>query len=241
MKIKIIFKYLLFIILVSSLILLYSFTFKRNSNKKVEGIFVEFEKSSSNFLTQKMVNKLISQNGFKLNNKTKSDINLYELENKVYSSPYVEKATVYLTVDGLLKATIKQREPLARIISKNKVYYIDKQGVKIPLSKNYSARVLLVSEIKSDKEIKKILPLIKYIQRDKFLKKEIVGIEKINKKEYQLYVRSGDYKISFGGITKIDVKFKKLKAFYNTAFKNRMIKKYKVINLKYKNQIVCQK
>tara|TARA_R110001592_G_scaffold68349_1_gene209498 strand:+ start:1211 stop:1936 length:726 start_codon:yes stop_codon:yes gene_type:complete len=234
-------KYLVFVLLIVVLGFLYSFSSARNHQKIVSEISIEFEEGDNNFLTHLMVNKLLIQNEETLKNRAKSKLNLYGLENKVLKNPYVESAAVFLTIGGQLKTVIKQRTPVARVIFKNDSYYVDKQGVKVPLSNNYSARVLLVSGVKDDKEIKEILPLISFILRDNFLQKEIVGIEKSDVNEYQFAVRSGDYKIDFGNLTEVDVKFKKLKAFYNKAFEDKTIQNYKAINLKYHNQVVCTK
>jgi cell division protein FtsQ len=54
-------------------------------------------------------------------------------------------------------------------------------------------------------------------------------------------VRSGDYRINFGDLTEIERKIKKLKAFYNKAFLDSTIHKYKTINIKYHNQVVGEK
>jgi cell division protein FtsQ len=207
----------------------------------VSEIVVEFEAGENNFLTHSMVNKLLIQNKETVQNQAKSVINLYGLENQVSENPYVENASVFLTIAGRLKSVIKQRTPVARIISENDSYYIDKQGVKVPLSDNYSARVMLVSGIESDEDIEEIIPLISLILNDNFLQKEIVGIEKSDVDEYQFSVRSGNYKIDFGKLIEVDIKFKKLKAFYNKTFKDKTIKNYKTINLKYHNQVVCTK
>jgi cell division protein FtsQ len=109
------------------------------------------------------------------------------------------------------------------------------------MSENYSARVLLVFGTKNDAEVKELLPLISFILDDDFLRKEIVGIEKLKNDEYQFSVRSGNYKIDFGKLAKVDLKFKKLKAFYNTVFEDKTIQNYKKINVKYHNQVVCTK
>jgi cell division protein FtsQ len=148
---------------------------------------------------------------------------------------------VFLTIDGTLKSIVKQRVPIARIIHVNGSYYIDKQGVKIPLSTSYSPRVMLVSGVETAKDIDEILPLISYILEDDFLHKEVVGITKFADAEYQFSVRSGNYKIDFGKLIEIDLKFKKLKAFYNKTFKDQTIQNYKMINVKYHNQVVCTK
>ncbi|MEO9570363.1 MAG: cell division protein FtsQ [Polaribacter sp.] len=241
MKFKKFLKYILFLLLIVGLGFLYSFSSSRNSNKIVDEIIVEFEAGDNNFLTHSMVNKLLIQNDESVKNQAKSVINLYSLEKKVSKNPYVENASVFLTITGTLKSIIKQRTPVARIVNENDSYYIDKQGVKTPLSSNYSARVLLVSGVRSDEEVDEILPLISFILEDNFLQKEVVGIKKFANEEYQFSVRSGNYKIDFGKLTKMDVKFKKLKAFYNKTFENKTIQNYKLINVKYHNQVVCTK
>ena len=241
MKFKKALKYLLFLLLIGSLGFLYSFSTLKNKYRKVTNIEVEFEAGNNNFLTHKMVNKLLIQNNDSLKNQAKSVIDLYKLENTLIKNPYVEKAAVFLTIDGTLKSTVKQRTPVARIITDSNSYYIDKQGVVVPLSTVYSARVMLVTGVIKEKNIKEILPLITFILDDEFLQKEIVGLHKSAENEYQFSVRSGDYKIDFGKLSEIDVKFMKLKAFYNKTFKDKTIQNYKTINVKYHNQVVCTK
>ncbi len=241
MKFKKFFKYIAFLLLIGGLGFLSSFSEKRNLNKKVTDIIIEFEAGDNQFLTHSMVDKLLIQNDTTVKNQAKSVINLYSLEKTVSENPYVENAAVFLTISGTLKTIIKQRTPVARIINKKDSYYVDKQGVKIPLSSNFSARVMLVSGVKKEEEVKEILPLISFILEDDFLRKEVVGIEKFDDGEYQFSVRSGNYKIDFGKLSEIDVKFKKLKAFYNKTFEDKTIEEYKTINLKYHNQVVCAK
>jgi cell division protein FtsQ len=241
MKFKSVLKYLLFAVLIGFLSFLYSFTSVRNSQNKVAKIEVKFQAGNNNFLTHFMVNKLLIQNDIIVTNQAKSVIDLYHLENNVLKNPYVEKAAVFLTIGGVLKTNIKQRTPIARIFSNKDTYYIDKQGVKVPLSSNYSARVLLVQGVENSADIKMILPLISYILEDDFLHKEIVGIVKSDVDEYKFSVRSGNYKIDFGKLKDLEVKFNKLKAFYNTTYKNKTIQEYKTITVKYHNQVVGAK
>ncbi len=101
--------------------------------------------------------------------------------------------------------------------------------------------MLLISGVDNSADIQVILPLVSYILEDDFLQKEIVGIVKSDVDEYELSVRSGAYKIAFGKLNDVEVKFNKLKAFYNTAFKNKTIQEYKTITVKYHNQVVCSK
>ena len=233
--------YLFSLILIGSLAFLYSFSLARNSSKIINETPIEFVEGENNFLTQQMVNKLLIQNNREVKNQPKSTLDLQGLEHVVLSNPYIEDATVFYTIDGVLKTIVKQRTPVARINANNSSYYVDKQGVKVPLSTNYSARVILITGKINNENLKEITGFVNVILADDFLKKEVIGIHKTQNKEFILSVRSGRYKIEFGSLEKMNVKFKKLKAFYNKASADKTIDQYKTINLKYHNQVVCAK
>jgi cell division protein FtsQ len=181
---------------------------------------------------------LLIQNNERVQKQAKSVIDLYKLEELVLENPYVEKASLFFTIDGTLGSFIKQRQPIARILTSNLSYYIDSEGVKVPVSENYSARVPLVSGLNDDSNLLELLVLLNKIDEDNFLKKEVTSIHKKDNKEYLMTVRSGDYRIDFGNLIEIDKKIKKLKAFYGKAFLDSTIQKYKTINIKYHNQVV---
>ena len=233
--------YLFFLALLSGLTFLYAFSSTRNAAKKVVDVVIEFKEGSNYFLSQKMVDKLLIQNRKEVKNQSKSIIDLQGLEVNIVSNPYIEEATVFLTIDGVLKTTVRQRTPIARMQLGKSSYYIDKQGERMPLSTNYSARVILVTGVSKTDNFATITQLVNRILADDFLKKEVVGIHKTQNEEFILSVRSGKYKIELGTIKQVDVKFKKLKAFYNKAFVDKTIEKYKTINLKFHNQVVCTK
>ena len=184
---------------------------------------------------------MLIQNSKKVKNQQKRVLDLHVLENTVLANDYVEEANVFVTPAGLLNTYIKQREPLARIITDDENYYIDKYGVKIPLSSNHSARVPFVVGVNSLSDVEELTKMVTLFSKDDFLKKEIVAIEKKEDNSYVFNVRSGDYKIDFGTHTNVDEKVKKIKAFYNKALADKTIHKYKRINVEYHNQVVCTK
>lgn len=217
------------------------FTYERNKLKKVREINIEFEGENVLFMNYEMVNKLLIQNGKSVKNEPKTVIDLHLLEANILSHPMVEDASVFLTVDGLLNAKVKQRTPIARVITGNKSYYIDRQAKIMPLSINYSARVLLVSGSISETDTKEIYALVTEILNDEFLKKQIIGIQKVAKNEYILSTRIGEQKIMLGKIEDLKLKFKNLKIFYTKTMTDQTINNYTTINLKYNNQVVCTK
>lgn len=237
-------KYIVYIksvFLIAVVVFLYGFGYQRNGVRPIKESVVEFTNGENLFLSHEMVNKLLIQNHGGLKNKSKSLINLHELENVVFSNELVEKAKIFLTIDGVVKTVVTQRTPIARVNTEAAVYYIDKQGLKMPLSSNYSARVLLVSGAIHDADIAPLYALINRIQKNEFLKKMIVGIEKKSEKEYVLRTRVYNQKIVLGEIRDLEKKLKKLEAFYNEVIQNDKVDAYKTINLKYNNQVVCTK
>lgn len=229
------------LLLVGVVAFLVGFSHERNIEKKVHDIAIEFEEGNLLFMDHEMVNKLLIQNGKTVKNEPKTVIDLHKLEANVLSHPMVESASVFLTVDGLLKTKIKQRTPIARVISDTKSYYIDKQAKTMPLSENHSARVLLVYGNINEDDNKAIQYLVTNILNDEFLKKQIISVRKSIDEEFILNTRIGDHIIELGNLDDLESKFKDLKAFYNKTMIDQTIDNYTSINLKYSNQVVCTK
>lgn len=220
---------------------LVGFTHEKNKVKIVHDVAIEFEGGNTLFMDYDMVNKMLIQNGKPVENEPKTVIDLHKLEKNVLSHPMVESASVFLTVDGLLKTKIKQRTPIARVISGNKSYYIDRQAKTMPLSSNHSARVLLVSGDVSEDDNNEIHLLVTEILEDEFLKKQIIGVHKMWNKEFILITRVGDQKIEFGNLDNLNLKLKNLNSFFAKTMADNTIDNYTSINLKYNNQVVCTK
>ena len=241
MKLKKILKYIILPILLGGIGFLYGFSNDRNSQQIITKSVVKFHANEPYFLTEQIVNKLLIQNNARVKKQAKSVIDLYMLEEQVLENPYVEKVSLFITVDGNLNTVIQQREPIARILDGNSSYYVDSQAVKVPISENYSARVPVITGISNKNEVSRLIVLLNKIVEDNFLSKEIIGIELKAQNEYMFTVRSGNYRINFGDLTEIDSKIKKLKAFYSKVFLDSTIHKYKTINIKYHNQVVGEK
>ena len=220
---------------------LYGFSNYKNDKEKVKKIEVQFEQGNNLFMSYKMVNKLLIQKNETPKNIAKSVIDLQVLESNVLAHPMVEDAVVFLTVDGLLKARVKQRTPIARIITDNTSYYIDKQVKKMPLSPNYAARVMLVFGAINEKDLIKIYSIVDVILKDEILKKICISIQKSNENEFVLNTRIGNQKILVGNIENINQKLNNLKSFLNKSIGDKTINNYELINLKYNNQVVCTK
>ncbi len=236
-------KYIVYIkavLFIGVVLFLFGFATHRNRAKEIDKVDLKFTNGDNLFIDYKTVNKLLIQNYGELKSQRKENIILRKLEHTLRSNEMIEDADVYLTIDGTIGATIKQRTPIARINDEGVAYYIDSKGDKMPLSSNYSARVPLLSGLTS-KNSKEVYKMAYLIFNDSFLQKQIIGIQINKKNEFSLSTRVGNQKIEFGRFDNIDAKFKKLKAFYQKALKDKTLDKYQTINLIFNKQVVCTK
>ena len=226
------------------IVFLYGFAAHRNAKKSNEEISVIFENGENLFVSYETVNKLLIQKLQPYNNQSKENINLNYLEGFLKRNQMIENAEIFLTLSGELGAIITQRTPVLRVANETETYYYDKLGAKMPLSDNYSARVPITTDTISGDQGFDMIALSNTIRNDEFLKKQIIGIDQIeggNKDQFELKTRVGDQKIIFGDLSRMDEKIAKLKVFYQKIMLDSTITDYKTINLKFYNQIVCEK
>jgi len=184
---------------------------------------------------------LLKQNLGNLASVKKVQLDLGKVEKNINENPMVGKAEVYATIDGKLVAEITQKKPVARIFEGAKSYYLDYEGNVMPLSENETARVLLLTGNLNGVGKKELAKLLNYIYDDDFLKKNITGMEVRPEGNIVMAARGYDFDIMFGSPINIDRKFDNYKAFLQDAIKDTLTEKYKTINLKFTQQVVCTK
>jgi cell division protein FtsQ len=224
-----------------AVIFLFSFSSKRNLERKLAKSVVVFLGNDELFVTNETVNKLLIENNKSVQILQKDKVDLNKLEKSINKYNMIEKSEIFVTIDGVLKAVVKQKVPIARVFDEYGSFYFDYQGNKMPLSENFTARVPLVSGAINDKNSKDLNTIFRFIYDDAFLKKNIIGIEILPTGAIIMSNRNYNYKIDFGGCVNVDAKFKNYKAFFQKAEADSSLVKYKTINLRFTKQVVCTK
>lgn len=220
---------------------LFSFASNRNSNRKLTKSVVVFVGDNVPFLKQETVNKLLIENRRDAQSIHKDKLDLNKLEKTLNASPMIEKSEVFVSIGGVLKATVKQKTPIARVFDGSESFYIDSEGNEMPLSPNFTARVLLVSGVIDKKNKENLAQLFRIIYEDEFLKKNIIGVQIMPNGSLKMLNRNFDYQIDFGRAIRVESKFNNYKAFFQKAVLDSSLYKYKKIDLRFTQQVVCTK
>ena len=229
------------VVMFALLLFLYSFTSQRNDHRKLIKSEVIFTDDSNPFIRQETVNKLLIENRKDAKGIQKDGLDLNKLEKSINNNPMIEKSEVFVSIDGVLKAVVKQKTPIARVFDENGSFYIDYQGNKMPISEEYTARVPIISGEISNENKTDLNKLLQFVYNDEFLKKNIIGIQILPSGSLKMVNRNFDYTIDFGKTVNIEKKFSNYKAFFQKSVADSSLYKYKNINLKFTQQVICTK
>ncbi len=267
MKKQLIIEIIVWIAITAYIIVSFGFVHRQNKKTLCNKISISVLDSSYNAFVQPIdILSIINESNYKLLHRKYDSLNLSEIEPLILNNPSIKNAEVYKNIDGIIKIDVTQRKPIIRIINYNgESYYLDILGNIMPLSEKYTARIIIINgninepynrvldinysninnkninEIEQNSILFDVYKLAKFIHEDKFWRSQIEQIFVNEKSEYELIPKVGPNLIIFGNIEDYDKKFKKLKTFYKKGLPKYGWTKYKTINLKYRNQVVCEK
>ena len=228
-----------FILILGLVVFVFSFSNQRNNARNISEMTIEFEDEDRLFISQKTVNKLLIQNFETVASIPKEALVLKEVEERLLKNQMIHSAEVYITVDGILGAKIKQRTPIARVVD-TQDYYLDTEGEKMPLSSVYTARVPIVTGAVME-HAKPLTDLLFQINQDQMFKSSVVGLDVLEDGTLKMRIRKQDFIVLFGTTDNAALKFQNYKAFYQKIKQDSMLANYKTVDLRFGNQVVATK
>ncbi|HJN64258.1 MAG: hypothetical protein QGG97_03450 [Flavobacteriales bacterium] len=235
------FEILSWLMLIAVIVLLMAFSVKNQQIVECQKFEVVVASSENHFINDKMINELLSNKNLHPLGKIRAEIAMDEIEKSIGNHTSIKEVNAYFDIAGNVFVEILQRNPIARVETENNSFYIDENGKRMPLSKVYTARRLVITGKVNFQEKGDLFLLAKFINENPFWKAQIMQIHTEENGELILIPRVGSQQIVFGKPINIATKFSKLKLFYEKGILERGWNNYSHINLKFKNQIVCTK
>jgi cell division protein FtsQ len=214
-------------------------------------IKIDYDSGLAFLNEQEIKDKLNYLSGGSLIGKTISEVDFHTLEQETEKNPFVENAEVYVNQQQGVVVEIIQKRPILRVINNDGVsYYIGEKNERIPLNNTFTPHVAVaLGKVETHKDTKRdsivqaaLYNLIQFVRKDDFLNALVDQVYVNENDEVDIVPVSGMHIIRFGKADEqVEEKFKRLKIFYKEGLKKVGWNKYKTINLKYENQVVCEK
>lgn len=228
--------------------------------KRCGGVVVDLEDSSDyHFVTRRQLLSLAYGKSGRIEGQQVKDLDLTEIESRINVLRELKSAEVYRTIDGNVHIYADQREPLMRLMPDGGGdFFLDEDGVIVRRRNLYTPRLHVVggnititkamldgvsvldTSIKRS-VLKDIYKLVTFLRDDDFWSAQIDQIYVDNNDEIDLVPRMGNQTVHLGSIENLEGKLRNLQAFYEKVLPEVGWNKYSVINLEYKDQIVCKR
>ena len=238
-----------YLALVAFLVVTLSFAGSESRNVICKEIQIELRDDDVIKIGREEIKKMILSADNHVVGKELRHINTEVIEQHVEKHQAIQKAEVFkiMATDtssykGILGVRVKHREPVVRVMAASDRYYLDETGEKIPVSSSYTARVLVATGNFSEEYARtELLPFIQFLNASSFWRAQVEQVHVDSNGDVFLIPLVGEQLIEFGTIKDYAVKLRNLKAFYEQVMTQNKWNDYKVINLKYKNQVIAKK
>jgi len=183
--------------------------------------------------------------------KSNTSYDLFNLEKQVEKNPWVQAANLFFDQQHRIHINIEQKRAFARIFNtEGNSYFLDSNYYLLPV-KSIDIISLPVftnfyfNPIKKSKEdsstISRIISLSKFIAADSFWMAQIESVNVNPDNTFEFVTQVGNHLVMLGLRDDWEHLFKKLTALYSTMLENESWDNYELIDLRFKDQVVCIK
>lgn len=236
----------------AALIVLFVVAWKAKEEKKCTSIQIELvgENTAALFMDEKEILQIIHEQGVK-EGLPIGAVNLNTLEKYLQTIRWVKNAELFLDNTQSLQVRIEQRIPIARIFTASgNSFYIDKEGLQLPLKQLTVLRLPVFTNFPSDQEklskpdsllLNDVLRFTQAVATDSFFMAQTAQVNIATNGDFELVPSVGDHLVLIGSVENIEDKLNRLYTFYKKVWVQSGLNAYQVIDCRFDNQIVALK
>jgi cell division protein FtsQ len=232
---------------------LIAFAERQRGETVVKDIIVQLDNVKENhFVSEAEALRMVESGQPQLRGKSFGEINLKDIESKLVVNKHIKKADLFSDLKGHLIVHVNLRRPIARLVQEDGPdAYIAEDGTVMPVSENFTSRVLIVSggyvrrildegNLNSFDEGKQIMAMIEFINADSFWKAQASQLDINSKGKVFIIPQVTSQTVEFGYPIDIEEKFRKLKVFYKKILPQMGWTRYSRVSLEYDGQVVAE-
>ena len=232
--------YILSCILLVYLIIVFTFASAKLREVKCEGLQVVVDGTEENaFIDETEVLGIIKRGYGDIEGCNIVSVDKDSLEHILVRNSVIKSAQVYYSLDGYIHVNIQQREPVLRVLT-GEGYYVDRDGRVMPLSSKFTSRVVVATgDINKKFACEKLGPFAMKLKNEPFWDAYIEQLVVRSNEDVVMIPKVGDFRIVLGKVDDCEVRLEKLILFLKDGITKKGWNRYKEINLKFDNQVVC--
>ena len=229
-------------LLVGGLAVVLAFVVPSNDTKKCENIHLSVtDYDDFKFISENDVQVQLQNSGVYPVGKLHSDIDLTEMEASLLKLSMIKSVKCYFATNGDVNVAVTQRVPVFRVMEEGRSYYIDNERKRMSTSIKFSAYVPVVTgNVNFEFATTNLYDFIVYLQSESRWRSAFTQIYVYPDNKVELVPRVGDFIIKMGSLDRYEAKLKKLDKFLKVLPKYHSWDKYSVINLEFRDQVVCR-
>lgn len=177
-------------------------------------------------------------------------IDLEDIERLLNTEAFIRKADAYVDSRETLHIDIVQRTPLLRVIDiSGNNYYLDTEGVRLPLSRHFTARVPVVSGAlepyqmgfdTTETRLRDVFEIARLARQDDFMDAWLESIYVDRDGEIALQGNVGSFEVIVGDAENLQAKMQKMKNFMRQGMPLVGWKELESINVKFDRQVITK-
>jgi len=230
-----------------------------NADATCEGVVITIADSSKHqFVTDDDIMNALRATGIRVTGEKISEIPLSKLEERVKAFKELKVAEVYISEDRKLHVYGDQREPVMRVVaSYGGDFFIDREGVIMRRHNLYTPNLHVLEidmvfnagqmngtsifESEKTENLAKAFELVNYIRGDSFWNEMIDQLSMTRDGRVSLVPHVGNHTVRLGRVENYEEKLHNLLVFYRQAMPVAGWDRYRVVNVEYRGQVVCQR
>ncbi len=224
-----------------------------------EGMVIHLADSSRHrFITTDEIERAVRAGGTEITGVRLGDIPLDRIEKSLSSFTELRSVEVFTGSDRKLHILVSQREPVMRVIpAGGSDFFIDSEGVIMKRHTLYTPNLhVLETEIpynigqingtsifESERtaSLAKAFELVNYIRGHSLWNGMISQLSMTRDGRITLIPETGNHTVMLGTADNYEEKLHNLLLFYRQAMPVAGWERYRIVNIEYKGQVVCQK
>lgn len=229
------------IILLASLLVWGIFWAKGKAGQQVcQKVDIRVENyDSSTFVNPEGIMQYLDQCHLRLKGTPMADIDLKKVEQALAKSPYLESGECVKGEDGVLLVKVRQLVPVMRVIDGDNMYYVNRDGKRMPASTSFSSDVPIVKgHFTAAYPPQRLIPLINYVSGDSALNALVAMFEYRDSNNIYMIPNITGHVVNLGDASGFENKFKKLLLFYKKVMPEKGWTAYDTISVKWRHQVV---